>query len=199
MYPFLTIKNAVALYDPKSGHFVKTTSNKGRTRYVCSDHQFSVKMHATTCGLKASEDEPLPKEGCPGNLETPHNHPPPKRIGIELNAFRWGGKVKLEDDPSAEVSQVVSELYDEWEFDLPLEEPRMLAFVSSSLGTFKALVQAEQKLKEEAAKGKDSEDDDSEEEPSERAGCDRKAYEEFIELLRTGTKHLGPPVPKGTK
>lgn len=196
--PFLTVKNAVAWYDPKTGHFLKTTSTKGKTRHVCSDHQFSTKVHATSCGLKATEEEPLPKEGCPGNLDTPHNHPPPKRFGVEINAFRWGGKVKLEDDPGLEVSEAVSDLYEEWEFDMPLEEARVLAFVSSSLHTFKTLVQKEQREREEALKRKDSEDDELEEdEPPERSECDRKAYDAFIGLLRAGTEHLGPPVPKG--
>lgn len=73
--------------------------------YVCSDNQFSAKVHS--CPMRVEEDEPLPSS-CPGNFETPHNHPPPKHLGNELAAFRWFCKVKLDEDPDCEVKDVVS-------------------------------------------------------------------------------------------
>lgn len=191
----LTIKNATALYDVKSGHYVKTVVSKGRTRYVCSDHQFSAKVHS--CALRAEEEEPLPSS-CPGNAETPHNHPPPKRLGNELAAFRWRCKLKLDEDPDMEVKDVVAQVYAQWEFDLFLEQPRMVAYMQAGLNTYRNDLLAARIAKAGAlARGKKGEEEEEEESSEEREECDRSDYEVFMEVLRKGTAVLGAPIPRG--
>lgn len=119
-------------FHKNTGYFYYWESDsQGKEQIRCACKQFMAKHHESTCVNNETEYEMLDKCWVSdwfllGSPDKWHNHPPPSRVSVELELFKWQVNLTFMKNRNAvTINHVIEEMYEGWPFVLLLSKSQL--------------------------------------------------------------------------
>jgi hypothetical protein len=119
-------------FHKNTGYFYYWESDsQGKVQIRCACKQFMVKHHESTCVNNETEYKMLDKCWVSdwfllGSPDKWQNHPPPSRVSVELELFKWQVNLTFMKNRNAvTINHVIEEMYECWPFALLLSKSQL--------------------------------------------------------------------------